>query len=913
MHRCPTTTSSKSHLDVHRKLTDAPWVQGAIAAFAMLLVIAGCVYVALNVGRKVVKETLDEDLQSVARLAAQSIDADVHRRLSDPAQQNDPLYMQVVSPLRDILNAAPRFKYLYTARLIDDQIVFAVDAAEPIDGDGDGVIDQATLGEVYEDPDPVMLECFTSREVIVSDEPYTDKWGTFISAFAPVIGEDGSVECVLGLDSTAETYLARLARIRRAAYVSIGLGVGASVAVGIAVWHLSRKRQRVQYALEANEARFRTISDAAPIMMWLSGPDGLLTDFNRACLEYSGRSLSQEIGKGWLQTVHPEDVDRVMAVYNEAIEQRRGFALLVRLRRHDGAYRIFEDRGVPRFAMDGAFEGFAGGRLDMTEQIEAAERVSASEARFRTLVEGTEVIVWEYDIAARCFTYVSPQADRLGYMMDEWKQPGFWESHVHADDRERAVEFCASETRLLREHRLTYRFMGADGRTIWIDESVSVEAQDGVPHRLRGVMIDVTEQKLAEADLARAREAADAANRAKSEFLANMSHEIRTPMTAILGFADLLLDPLANAAHYREHIDTIKRNGEHLLAIINDILDLSKIEAGKMTVEHIAMSPSQILLEVESLMRVRAKERGIAFEIEQETAIPESILSDPLRLKQILVNLVGNALKFTDRGGVTVRVGLDENASGGSMLRFEVSDTGIGMTPEQVAGLFRAFHQADASTTRRFGGTGLGLRISKSLAQLLGGDIAVASDEGRGSSFTLTIATGAIAGAAMLAPGSLQIHAPRAPEVSTSERPLAGVRIFFAEDGPDNQRLIAFHLRKAGAEVRIFDNGLLALLALTAGGHANSPLAASPECDIVLTDMQMPEMDGYTLARALRSKGWSRPIIALTAHAMTGDAERCIDAGCDAYATKPIERQTLIDVCRSAMDRCKAVERNAAA
>jgi PAS domain S-box-containing protein len=879
----------------------------------MFMVIAGCVWVAQNVGRTVVKETLDEDLQSFARLAAQSVDAHTHRTLTLAEQQNGPEFERIVSPLRHILKATPRFKYVYTARLIGDQVVFVVDAADPIDGDGDGVIDQATLGEVYEDPDPVMLECFATGEVRVSDEPYTDKWGTFITAFAPVRGADGSIECVVGLDSTAEAYLARLARIERASLAAMSLGACASGAIGMLVWRLSRKRQRVQQTLEANEARFRTISDAAPIMMWLSGPDGMLTDFNRACLEYSGCSMEEQLGTGWLQTVHPDDVERVVALYDQAIRERRDFSLLVRLRRHDGAYRIFEDRGVPRFDAQGAFEGFAGGRLDMTEQIEAADRVAASEARFRALVEGTEVIVWEYDIAARCFTYVSPQADRLGYSRDEWKQPGFWESHVHPDDRYRAVEFCASETRLLREHRFSYRFISADGRVVWFDESVSVEAQDGTPHRLRGVMIDVTEQKLAEEDLARAREAADAANRAKSEFLANMSHEIRTPMTAILGFADLLADPLANAAEDREHIDTIKRNGEHLLAIINDILDLSKIEAGKMTVEHVAISPSQILLEVESLMRVRAKDRGITLNIEQETPIPEHILSDSLRLKQVLVNLVGNALKFTEHGGVTVRVGLDSNALNGPFLRFEVTDTGIGMTPEQVAGLFRAFHQADASTTRKFGGTGLGLRISKSLAQLLGGDITVSSTPGKGSSFTFTIATGPIANVAMMVPGSLQIRSPMAADAITSERPLAGVRVFFAEDGPDNQRLIAFHLRKAGADVRIFDNGLLALHAMTIDAGPHAPLASPVPCDLLVTDMQMPEMDGYTLARALRSRGWRGPIVALTAHAMTGDAERCIASGCDAYATKPIDREKLIDVCRAAIDRAKAVERRTAA
>ncbi len=911
MHSGPTNPRSGDPAGVRRRLTDAPWAQGLIASFAMLMVIGACVRVAHDIGHSVMKETMDEDLRTVALLAAQRVDADAHRALTDPSQQNGPAYNRVVAPLRDLLKTTPRFKYVYTARLVADKIVFAVDAADAVDGDGDGVIDQAALGEVYDDPDPIMLECFRTGNPGVSETPYTDKWGTFITACAPVRASDGTIECVVGLDSTAEAYVSRLARIQRAGSVATGLGASASAAIGLVVWRLGRKRQRIQLSLEASEARFRTIADAAPIMMWLAGPDGRLTDFNRACLEYSGRTLEQELGAGWLQIVHPDDLERVISVYHDAITLRRGFSIQVRLRRHDGEYRIFEDRGVPRFASDGAFEGFAGGCLDITEQIQAAERVAASEARYRAMVEGTEVIVWEFDIASRCFTYVSPQADRLGYLMDEWLRPGFWESHVHPEDRQRAVEFCANETRQFREHRFSYRFVAADGRTVWIDESVSVEARDGAPYRLRGVMIDVTEQKLAEADLARAREAADAANRAKSEFLANMSHEIRTPMTAILGFADLLLDPHASIATHREHIDTIKRNGEHLLAIINDILDLSKIEAGKMTIEHVAVSPSQVLLEVESLMRVRAKERGVALELEQETEIPSTIQSDPLRLKQVLVNLVGNALKFTERGGVTIRVGLDAHSPTGPLLRFEVTDTGIGMTPDQLAGLFRSFHQADASTTRKFGGTGLGLRISKSLAILLGGDIDASSSFAQGSSFTLTVATGPLEGVPMLAPGTLKVAAPEAIVERTNEQPLAGVRIFFAEDGPDNQRLIAFHLRKAGAEVQIFDNGLLALCAMTSLNDIDAPLSPTAPCDLVVTDMQMPEMDGYSLAHALRARGWRGPIVALTAHAMTGDAEKCIEAGCDAYATKPINREKLIDVCRAAVDRAKAARRAA--
>ncbi len=417
---------------------------------------------------------------------------------------------------------------------------------------------------------------------------------------------------------------------------------------------------------------------------------------------------------------------------------------------------------------------------------------------------------------------------------------------------------------------------------------------------------DVTSDRESARVLREARDAADNANQAKSAFLANMSHEIRTPMTAILGYADLLAEEWEwnrglSPDQRVEYIRTIKRNGQHLLSIINDILDLSKIESGKMTVEHIDTRPVSVIHDVISLMEVTAKAKGLGLRVVYDTPVPAKIASDPLRLRQVLVNLVGNALKFTEVGGATIRVSLEGSDAANGLLKMEVQDTGIGMTPEQVSRLFGAFEQADVSTTRKFGGTGLGLRISRRLAQMMGGDIQVKSDQGRGSSFTLVIGVGPVEGMEMVTPES-------APEPITSEKPaparafleataLAGVHVLLAEDGPDNQRLIAFHLRKAGAEVDVAENGEIAVRSLTADRTVTGPLHASPHYDLVLMDMQMPVMDGYTATRTLRERGWARPIIALTARAMDGDSDECIKAGCDAYATKPIDRNTLIGLC----------------
>ncbi len=386
-------------------------------------------------------------------------------------------------------------------------------------------------------------------------------------------------------------------------------------------------------------------------------------------------------------------------------------------------------------------------------------------------------------------------------------------------------------------------------------------------------------------DLVAAKEVAEEANKAKSEFLANMSHEIRTPLTAILGYSEMLMDEGTSPQERKEHSLVILRNGKHLLNLVNDILDISKIEADKLVLERRPCSIHAIVADVVSMMRVRAIEKHLTLTARYVTPMPWTILTDEARLRQALINLVGNAIKFTSTGEVSISISLVQGQQDiPPMIQVDVHDTGIGISAEAIKSLFRPFTQADSSTTRKFGGTGLGLTITKRIIEKMGGQVQVQSTPGQGSTFTLVVPTGPLEGIAMVEhTAEAMAETTEAPHQPERTHPLEGLRILLAEDGPDNQLLIRTVLSKAGAEVEVVENGLLAVQAATARPF-----------DLVLMDMQMPEMDGYEATGQLRAKGYEAPIVALTAHALSSDRARCIDAGCTDYLTKPIDRAALI-------------------
>jgi two-component system, sensor histidine kinase and response regulator len=838
-------------------------------------------------------------LEGAAPTYAAALERSGHAALRLDSSGSDSLYRALRGLERSWMAANPSIEAMYTLRTLPNgRIVHLVDVEADGRADASGDVRRAVpSGRAYEgEIGDELRQAFAGRSGF-DEVPRSGRDGTWVTAYQPLRDPAGRVEAVLVVNYDAGDWQRTLAQIRLAVIALIGV-VTATIVASLLVVRLARAevetRTRADAAIRESEARFRTLADAAPVMMWMEDRQQQTEYLNAGWLAFRGATLEEESAAGRQAQIHPEDLFRFREVRQGAASVGRAYTVDYRLRRADGEWRWMQETAAPRHAADGTFAGYA------------------------------------------------------------------------------------------------------------------------------GICSDVTDQRLASAELARARDAAVRSARLKSEFLANMSHEIRTPMSGIIGMLELLLDTELDAEQ-RDRAETARRSAEALLQILNDILDFSKVEAGRLELERIDFDLRSTLDDVTGLLGERASAKGLEWATLVRPGVPSTVRGDPGRLRQVLLNLAGNAIKFTEQGEVVLRAQQAREDTTHVEVRFEVADTGIGIPPEAQRSLFQAFSQADSSTTRRFGGTGLGLAICRQLVGLMGGQIGVESRPGHGSTFWFTVrfARAAAAADTPLVPAALAglpvlvldghasgraalqatlerwqmtvattgssdealatlrgwaaagkgpvmalvdgqsprvdalalartvraepavaatrlvllsgtgvrgeateassagfdaflskpvrqsplhdclvtlVGAPAEPgarplitrHTLAESRSARRARILLAEDNEVNQKLAVAVLEKFGYRVEVVGDGREAVSAVARGGY-----------DLVLMDCQMPELDGYAAAteiRRLQNGGPRIPIVAMTASAMYGERERCLASGMDDYVTKPIDRGRLQEV-----------------
>ncbi|QDU36856.1 Sensory/regulatory protein RpfC [Maioricimonas rarisocia] len=646
---------------------------------------------------------------------------------------------------------------------------------------------------------------------------------------------------------------------------------------------------------DAANAKFRAIFEQSSIFVGMLSVDGRLTEVNTLALEMCGFRFEDVIGRPFWETGWWSATEESQQIVRSAIQQAaRGetWRAEVPYWWADGSEHIVDMAILPIRDKEGTVVFLCANGTDVTERKRTELALRRNAETFARLVEGSpfgiyvidsQFRVYQVSVGAQvAFRNVRPLIGRdfAEVMHTLWPDP------------------FASETVAIFRHTLEtgepYVAPSLTEQRIDVDEVESYEWQVHrvtLPDGQYGVVcyfFDTTELRQVERALRESEQRAQRANLAKSEFLANMSHEIRTPMAAILGYADMLLTHLDDPDN-RQCVATIKRNGTHLLELINDILDLSRIEAGKMDIEREKCDLPHLLADLDSLMRVRVDEKdGLDFRVRTEGKIPATLTTDAKRLKQILINLVGNAIKFTDEGHVHVRVTLLSDSNGPS-IQFAVEDTGIGIAPEKIERLYQPFSQADSSVTRQFGGTGLGLTISRRLTDLLGGQLDLESEPEKGTTFYLTLPAGPLDDVDMV---DFEIDQARTDETERPPLPRLHCRVLLVDDRRDVRHVAQHFLEEAGASVMTAEDGGQGIDAVLQSETDGQPF------DLIVMDMQMPNVDGYTAVSELRARGCELPMIALTADAMRGDRERCLDVGCDDYLSKPIEPARLVGLIR---------------
>ncbi len=543
--------------------------------------------------------------------------------------------------------------------------------------------------------------------------------------------------------------------------------------------------------------------------------------------------------------------------------------------------RMYNSNYSPVFNSSGQITGVAVVSNDITELKITEQALADSERQFRMMANSIPQLAWMANKDGWVFWLNEKWYDYTGTTLPEMEGWG-WQKVLDPADGERMTASWKKALESGEPWEDTFPIRSKSGESRWfLSRALPIRNDHGEITFWFGTNTDIHEKQRNERELVESKDIAEKANKAKTQFLANMSHEIRTPIGAIMGFTQLLKNAPSSEVDRETFMDIIERNSQTLLRLIDDILDLSKVESGKFTLDKSEFSLSDLLKDVSSILSLKAAEKGIAFSLEIDGLIPEKICTDQLRLRQILINVIGNAVKFTSSGKVTVHVSCTE-----SLFEASVEDTGPGIPLKNQRFLFHAFSQADPSMTRKFGGTGLGLALSKRLSQALGGDVyLLRSKVNKGSTFVIRTVVETAVGTRMISKDDVIPKNLNLLSKIQHEGFLEGLKVLLVEDSLDNRILISTYLRDTGA-----------IIETAVDGEKGVEIALKNLPDVTLMDIQMPIMDGHTAVRSLRSQGYSKPIIALTAHAMREERDKCFESGCNDYLTKPIVKNVLVDV-----------------
>ncbi len=628
-------------------------------------------------------------------------------------------------------------------------------------------------------------------------------------------------------------------------------------------------------------ADFEHLANTISQLAWMADPTGRIYWFNRRWYDYTGMRPADMKGFGWRQVHHPDHIDRVLTRYARSFEDGSAWEDTFPLRGADGSYRWFLSRAEPVRDGTGTILRWFGTNTDITGQIEAETRIRHSAQRFQTVLDASADVIW---VASARGELQPPQPSWQAYTgqtEDDYVDGGGINA-VHPDDREAVANLWQAALEDRSAFHAEFRIRRHDGEWRFSEvRAAPVLEPDGSVREWVGVNSDITERKAIEQALAAGRDAAEAANLAKSQFIANMSHELRTPLSAVIGYSEMLAEEIGDLGHMHLMADVgkIEASARHLLSLINDVLDLAKIEAGRMTLTSEWFDLGSVLDDVMATSGPLVKKRSNRMVLD----VPDNIgrlRSDEVKLRQCLLNLIGNAAKFTENGTITLRIRREEGVASetaeaefpGPDLVFEVEDTGIGMSADQVGRLFQRFSQADESTTREFGGSGLGLAITRALARQLGGDIEVESLSGKGSVFRLRIAQNLDADRGR---GAGAVTEALQPLVTSSEG--AGKRVLVVDDDPSARELLTRYLQREGFNVTC-----------AADGRAGLSLASALRPEVVLLDVEMPRMDGWSVLHAMRSDPdlATTPVIMIS---VVNEEGLGYALGATDYLVKPVE------------------------